>query len=76
MESKETSNAGGFLERITQAVQTEQGHHEKAAFICEGMCAAIRHIWELDAYSADDFMPLMVMAEYKRVIDNLANETH
>lgn len=65
-----------ILELITQAVQTEKGYHEKAAFICDGMCATINHIWELEAYSAQDFMPLVVMAEYMRVIKNMAKETH
>lgn len=70
------SKTTDILERITQAVQTEKGYHEKAAFICDGMCATINHIRELEAYSAQDFMPLVVMAEYIRVIKNLANETH
>ena len=54
----------------------EKGYHEKAAFICEGICATINHIWEQEAYSAQDFMPLVVMAEYMRVIKDMANETH
>ncbi|MBP3229603.1 MAG: hypothetical protein J6M40_02535 [Prevotella sp.] len=70
------SKTTDILERITQAVQTEQGYQEKAAFICNGMCATINHIWELEAYSAQDFMPLIVMAEYMRVIKDMAKETH
>lgn len=70
------SNTTDILEQITQAVQTEKGYHEKAAFICEGMCATINHIWELEAYSAQDFMPLVVMAEYMRVIKDMAKKTH
>lgn len=66
------SNTTDILERITQAVQTEKGYHEKAAY----MCATINHIWELEAYSAQDFMPLVVMAEYMRVIKDMAKETH
>lgn len=70
------SNTTDILERITKAVQTEKGYHEKAAFICEGMCSTINHIWELEAYGAQDFMPLVVMAEYMRVIKDMAKETH
>ena len=60
------------LARLVERLHTDEGLNEEKAFLCDAFAACVCQIEQADTYTWQEFMPLLAISRYHRLITELA----
>jgi hypothetical protein len=58
--------------KLIDKIQSDEGFNEKMEEVCAGFSSATRHLQAAEDYCDEGIMPLVVLAEYKELLEQLA----